>query len=95
MTTLWILRIVAGLPALSAPLLWFAGLFAFLAQGITDVQRTYILAGMAYPIVYVGCFLASVSYVRAGDVAAAQWAIAVALLYLVAVLALWPVLGLK
>lgn len=95
MTTVWLLRIAAGLPALLAPLLWFGGLFAFLAQGITDAQRAYIVAGMAYPLVYVGCFVASVNFVRAGDVVAAQWAIAVALAYLVAVLALWPVLGLK
>jgi hypothetical protein len=95
MTTLWLLRIVTGLPALSAPILWFAGLFAFLAQGISDAQRYYILAGMAYPFVYVGCFLASVSFARAGDIASAQWAIAGALAYLVVVLALWPLLGLK
>jgi len=95
MSTLWLLRIVAGVPALSAPLLWFAGLFAFLAQGITDAQRLYIVAGMAYPFVYVACLFASTGFMRAGDPVAAQGAIGVALAYLVVVLALWPLLGLK
>ena len=95
MTTLWLLRIIGGLPALSAPILWFAGLFAFLAHGISNAQRMYVLAGMAYPLVYVACFVASVSLVRSGDVAAAQSAMAGALAYGVVVLALWPVLGLK
>jgi len=95
MTTLWLLRILAGLPALSAPILWFGGLFAFLAEGIGTAQRLYVLAGMAYPLLYVGCFIASVGFVRSGDVAAAQSAMAGAMAYLVIVLALWPVLGLK
>ena len=95
MTTLWLLRIVAGLPALCAPILWFGGLFAFLAQGISNAQRAYIVAGMAYPLVYLASFIASVGFVRTGDVVAAQAAMAAALAYLVAVLALWPVLGLK
>jgi hypothetical protein len=95
MTTLWCLRILSGLPALSAPILWFGGLFAFLAEGITTAQRMYVLAGMAYPLVYVACFVISVGLVKSGDVAAAQSAMAAALAYLVLVLALWPLLGLK
>ena len=95
MTTLWLLRILAGLPALSAPLLWFGGLFAFLAEGIGMAQRLYVLAGMAYPLIYVGCFVVSTGFVRSGDIAAAQTAVACALAYLVIVLALWPFLGLR
>jgi cobalamin biosynthesis protein CobD/CbiB len=95
MTTLWLLRIIGGLPALTAPILWFGGLFAFLAEGISDAQRMYVLAGMAYPLVYVGCFVASVGFVRSGDIPAAQFAMAGALAYGVVVLALWPVLGLE
>ena len=95
MTTLWFLRILGGLPALTAPILWFGGMFAFLAQGITDAQRAYIAAGMAYPLAYVGCFIASSSLVRSGDIATAQWVMAGALGYLVVLLVLWPVLGMK
>ena len=95
MTALWLLRIIGGLPALSAPILWFGGLFAFLAEGISMAQRMYVLAGMAYPLVYIACFVVSVGFVRSGDVAAAQSAMAVALAYGVIVLALWPVFGLK
>lgn len=95
MTTLWLLRIIAGLPALSAPILWFAGLFAFLAEGITIAQRLYVLAGMAYPLVYLVCFTISTSFVQSGDVSGAQGAMSCALAYLVIVLALWPVFGLE
>jgi cobalamin biosynthesis protein CobD/CbiB len=92
---LWILRILGGLPALTAPLLWFGGLFAFLAEGLSDAQRMYILAGMAYPLVYIGCFIVSSGMVRAGDIAGAEMVMGGALVYLVLVLALWPAFGIK
>lgn len=95
MSTLWLLRILGGLPAVSAPILWFGGLFAFLAEGITTAQRMYVLAGMAYPLFYVACFIVSMGFVRSGDVTTAQWIMAAALGYLAIVLVLWPVLGLK
>lgn len=95
MKLLWAMWVVGGLPALAAPLIWFAGLFAFLAQGNTDAQRAYIAAGMAYPLVYLGCLIFSVGLARGGDPLAAMKLMLIAVVWLVLVLLLWPVFGMK
>lgn len=92
MKTLWAMWLIAGLPALAAPLIWFAGLFAFLAHGFSDAQRLYIVAGMAYPLVYLACLILSVRLARGGDPAAAMKRMAIAIAWLVGLLVLAPVL---
>lgn len=91
--TLWLLRIVLGLPVLATPLLLFGGLFALLAHGITPLQQLHILAVIAYPIAYIVGYRRSSKHLRAGDVKAAERSMLKVLIYIVAVLALWPLIG--
>ena len=91
--TLWVLRIVLGLPVIATPVLLFGGLFALLAHGITPIQQLHVLAVVAYPVVYVVGVVASRAPARRQDYKAATAVMLKVLGYLVAVIVLWPVIG--
>lgn len=90
---LWALRIVLGLPVIGTPILLFGGLFALLAHGITPIQQLHVLAAVAYPVVYIVGFVASRRHSRNHDYQAATKVMLKVLLYAVAVIVLWPVIG--
>ncbi|MGQ0621308.1 MAG: hypothetical protein ACT4QA_15515 [Panacagrimonas sp.] len=91
MKALWAMWLIGGLPALAAPLIWFAGLFAVIAEGFTAAQRYHVMACMAYPLVYLLCLIVSIGRARGGDPAAAARVMLVAVAWLAAVVLLWPV----
>lgn len=93
--TLLILRILLGIPVIATPLLLFGALFALLAQGITPLQQLHVLAAVAYPVVYIVGFVNSRRYSRNGDFKSATGVMMKVLIYLVAVIVLWPVIGFR
>lgn len=94
-TTLWALRLLLGLPVIATPLLLFGGLFALLAHGITPLQQLHVLAVVGYPVAYVVGFVNSRRYSRDGDFKSATGVMMKVLLYLVAVIVLWPAIGFR
>lgn len=92
---LWTLRILLGLPVIATPVLWLGGLFAFLAQGITPLQQLHVVAAVFYPVVYVVGFVVSRDPARRQDYRKATGVMSKVLIYLVAVIALWPVIGFR
>jgi hypothetical protein len=90
---LWTLRILLGIPVIGTPILLFGGLFALLAHGITPIQQLHVLAAVAYPVVYIVGFIASRRHSRRHDFKAATAVMLKVLVYLLAVILLWPVIG--
>ena len=95
MNMLWMMWLIGGVPALAAPVIWLGGLFAFLAQGVPDSQRFWILAGMLYPLVYLVCLIMSIGEMRGGDLVSARTTMKFAMGWIVAVLVTWPLFGIK
>jgi len=87
--------ILLGLPVIATPVLWLGGLFAFLAQGITPLQQLHVLAAVFYPVVYVVGFVVSRDPARRQDYRKATGVMSKVLIYLVAVIVLWPVIGFR